>query len=75
MKDSQWYEVIVKEISSLKGKMSKRDYSAYELDGLLRIAKLISSLSIKCSQCAELKENITHAISGIVAYRNISKKQ
>ena len=73
--NNNWYEGIEKEISSLKEKMNKRDYAVYELNALLRVAKRISSLSDECSQCAELKENITHAISGIAAYRNISKKQ
>ena len=75
MEDNNWYEGIEKEISSLKENMTKRDYSAYELDTLLSIAKRVSSLSDKCEECAESKEKISNAISSIAGYPNISKKQ
>lgn len=75
MEGNKWYQNTEKEIGSLKEKMPKRDYSAYELDTLLSIAKRVSSLSDKCEECAESKEKITNAISGIAGYPNISKKQ
>lgn len=75
MEDSDWYESIEKEVGTLKEKMSKRDYSAYELDALLRVAQHIASLSVKCSQCAESKENITNAINGLVDWLITPKEQ
>jgi ribosomal protein L40E len=75
MGNNSWYEGIEKEINSLKEKMSKSDYSTYELDGLLRLSKRILSLSSECSQCAEFKEKITNAISGLTGYPDISKEQ
>jgi hypothetical protein len=74
MEDNQWFEGIEKEIGSLKEKMSKGDYSAYELDGLLRIAKRVSNLSDECSQCAESREKISNALKGMRDYPNTSKE-
>ena len=75
MEDYYWYEGIEKEINSLKEKMSKGDYSAYELDSLLHVAKRISSLSEKCNECAELKGEITNAIKGLANWPNTSKEE
>ena len=72
---NEWYLGIEKEISSLKEKMAKGDYSAYELDSLLRVAKRISSLSDECSQCAESKTKITNAVIGLRDWPNTSKEQ
>jgi len=75
MENNKWYEIIEKQINSLKDKMSKGDYSAFELDGLLRIAKRVSSLSAECSQCDEFEAKITSAIANFTDWPNVSKEQ
>jgi len=75
MAEKDWYEGIEKEISSLKEKMPKGDYSAYELDALLRVAKRVASLSDGCEVCAESSGKITDAIEGIADWPDASKEQ
>jgi hypothetical protein len=75
MEDNNWYAGIKKQIDSIKTKMSKGDYSAYELDGFLRVSKRISSLSDECSQCTHIKEEITNTVHSLVDWPDTSKKQ
>ena len=75
MEDNSWYQGVEKEISLLKGKMSRRDYSAYELDGFLRVAKKVSNLLDECIQCAGFKETIKNGLNNLADWPDISKDQ
>ena len=72
---NQWYESVEKEINLLKGRMTKRDNDAYELDAVLRIAKKILSLSEECDQCIEYKGKIMNAIKGMADWPYTSEEQ
>ena len=65
MEDNNWYEGIERGISSLKEKMPKEDYSDYELDLLLRVAKRVAGFSSDCEHCHGHRNDISKLITNL----------
>ena len=56
---NNWYRGIVKEVTTYKDRLPKRDYKNYKLDLLLRIAKRVADYSPNCSECQNFQGELT----------------
>ena len=56
---SNWYNRIIKKISSYKDTLSKKDYKKYKLDLLMRVARRVDGFSAYCGQCQLFQQDIT----------------
>jgi len=72
---NDWYEGIEKEISSLKDKITKKDYKLYELDLLLRVAKRVVGFSSDCEYCHGHRNDISNLVTDLRNLPEITKEE
>jgi hypothetical protein len=65
MEDNNWHKGIEKEIGSLKEKMKKGDYQLYEVESLLRVAKIVNTLSSDCEDCQGHRNDISNLVANL----------
>ena len=62
---SDWYNRIVKGISSYQDTLSKKDYKKYKLDLLMRVTKRVDDFSAFCGECQTFQQEITRLSQGL----------
>jgi len=72
---SDWYNRIVKEISSYQDTLSKRDFKKYKLDLLLRVAKRVDDFSTICGECQMSQPEIMRLTQGLGNLIQIPSKE
>ena len=62
---SDWYNRIVKEISSYQDRLSNKESKKYKLDLLLRIARRVDDFSPECGNCQLFQQEITKLVQDL----------
>lgn len=62
---SDWYNRIIKDISSYQDTLSKKEFKKYKLDLLLRIAQRVDSFSTICGECQLFQPEITSRVQSL----------